>query len=121
MPTWPTSLPQKPLQQGYDENKPNTLIRTQMDKGPDKVRRRFTAGVRTFGTQFLLSDTQVSTLETFIDDELEGGALRFDWTHPRTGASVSFRIVPQGEDALLSYSAVSDNLYRVQMQLEILP
>jgi hypothetical protein len=121
MPTWPASLPQQPLIDGYQESTPNTLVRTQMDKGPDKVRRRFTAGTRTFAVQFLLDETQTATLETFIEDDLEGGALQFDHTHPRTGASVSFRIVPVSQDALVTYANTGGVFYRVQMQLEILP
>jgi hypothetical protein len=121
MPTWPASLPQKPLVDGYEERTPSTLVRTQMDKGPDKVRRRHTAGTRTFAQQLELSGSQVSTLESFIDSDLDGGALQFDWQHPRTGANVKFRFVPLDESTLVSYSTIGDDVYRVQMQLEILP
>lgn len=121
MPTWPSSLPDYVLVQGYEEGAPNTLVRTQMDKGPDKVRRRSTAGTRTFAVQMELDSTQTATLETFIDQDLDGGALRFDWVHPRTQASVQFRVVPLRDDSLVSYSALGNDYYRVQMQLEILP
>jgi hypothetical protein len=121
MPTWPSSLPDAPLQQGYQEQVPNTLVRTEMDKGPAKVRRRSTAGTRAFTVNLLLTEAQVVTLDSFIDQDLDGGALRFDWTHPRTGAAVQFRLVPIGNDGLVSYQAVTGNRYRVQMRLEILP
>lgn len=121
MPTYPASLPQQPLVDGYEEGFPNTLVRTQMDKGPDKVRRRFTAGTRTFTIQLLLDETQVQTLDDFIDIDLEGGALRFDWTHPRTGASVQFRFIPVNNDAIVTYQTVSSKFYRAQAQVEILP
>jgi hypothetical protein len=121
MPTWPSSLPDYVLVQGYEENTPNTLVRTQMDKGPDKVRRRYTAGTRTFGAQLELTGAQVATLESFLENDLDGGALRFDWTHPRTQNSVSFRFVPLRDDTLVSYSGLGNDYYRAQMQLEILP
>ncbi len=50
-PVWPPSLPQRPLAQGFSEQAPDTLIRTQMEAGPPKVRRRFTAGIRTMDLQ----------------------------------------------------------------------
>jgi hypothetical protein len=121
MPTWPSSLPQDVLVQGYEEGPPNTLVRTEMDQGPDKVRRRSTAGTRTFAAQAIMTKAQVATLDSFILDDLSGGALRFDWVHPRTQASVSFRFVPIDEQRIVTYSALGGDVYRVQMQLEILP
>ena len=41
---WPATLPQEILAEGYEEGLPDVLVRTKMDAGPDKVRRRATAG-----------------------------------------------------------------------------
>ncbi|QLH37711.1 MAG: hypothetical protein HWD60_00095 [Defluviicoccus sp.] len=41
---WPSSLPQKPLVDGFSETAPNLVVRSPMDVGPAKVRRRATAG-----------------------------------------------------------------------------
>ncbi len=45
MATWPATLP-APALSSLRETPPDNLIRTQMDKGPAKVRRRTTANVR---------------------------------------------------------------------------
>lgn len=121
MASWPASLPDYVLVDGYEESAPNTLVRTQMDKGPDKVRRRYTAGVRTFAAQLELDGTQVETFDTFAITTLEGGALSFDWVHPRTQSNVSFRMVPVNKDALYRVNALGGDYFRVQFQLEILP
>lgn len=42
MATWPTYLP-SPLRAGYEINPGDPILRTQMDAGPDRTRRRFTA------------------------------------------------------------------------------
>ena len=121
MPTWPASLPQKPLQRNYQENFGSTLVSTQMDKGPDKRRRRSTARVDTFQVSFIMDTTQVQTFENFVDNDLNGGALSYQWEHPRTGNTRSFRIVPQGQDNIFSLRPLSGKLYEVTMQLEVLP
>lgn len=116
MATWPGTLPTAPLLDGYTETPPDTTIRTASDTGPNKIRRRFTAGVRKFMVRTLLTTAQVATLDTLYITTLEGGALPFDWTHPRTGASVSFRFV--GPPV---YSAVTYGYYNATMSLEIMP
>jgi hypothetical protein len=78
---------------GYEEQLADTSLRTQMDAGPAKVRRRFTAGVTTFQVSLPMTTAQVATFETFFSTTIAGGALAFDWVHPRTRAAVSMRIV----------------------------
>lgn len=115
MATWPATLPSSPLADGFNEQPPNLAIRTDMDAGPAKVRRRFTAGVRPMTVMFLLTKAQVATLDEFYTSTLSGGTIRFDWTHPRTGSAVEFRFTAPPE-----YRADSD-LWQVTMSLEIMP
>ena len=37
---WPLSLPQSPIANGYKEDMPSNLIRSDAEYGPAKVRRR---------------------------------------------------------------------------------
>ena len=117
MPVWPESLPQVPLLGGYDETPPALTLRTDMDAGPAKVRRRFTAGVRQYGMAFLLTAAQLGTLDTFFMDDLEGGALSFDFPAPRGGGTIAVRFVEPP-----AYTpAQSADTWRVAVQLEQLP
>jgi len=114
--SWPATLPQLPLAADYSDALADTLVRTQMDVGPAKVRRRTTAGVRAMTASFVLDDTQVGTLVTFYDTTLDGGAQPFDWVLPRTGAAASCRFLQPPV-----FASPNNGRYRVTCQLEILP
>lgn len=115
MATWPATLP-PPALNSLVESAPDNLIRTSMDKGPAKVRRRTTANVRPLQFTLHLTPAQVTTLDTFFNDTTFGGADAFDYTHPRTGAAVSarFKEVPQ-------YNEREGIIYDASISLEILP
>ena len=115
--TWPASLPQEPLAEGFTEQAPNTIIRSQMEAGPAKLRRRFTAGTRNFDCQLYLSADQAEALDAFYVSTLAGGALSFDWKHPRTQAAVTFRFVEPP-----SYKPVKrGTAWQASLKLEVLP
>jgi len=76
---WPASLPQSYLLLGGSETAPNLILRTQMDAGPAKTRKRFTAGVRQMRVQWLMSRSQKDTFDAFYRVTLGGGALPFDY------------------------------------------
>ena len=94
---WPTSLPTAVDRDGYDETFVDTTIRSEMDAGEPKMRRRFTAGIQQIAIRLRLTDAQVTTLETFFKTTSASGSLPFNWTHPRTGAAVvmKFRSAPK--------------------------
>ena len=96
MPTWPGTLPQAfPI--GTTEAVQDGRVRSAMDAGPAKLRRRFTAVVRTYtlpAERFVFTDAQKATYETFFTSTLSGGTLEFDWTDPWPSAGTkTFRIV----------------------------
>src|ERR1700735_4998507 len=79
-PTWPTTLPQYLLKRGYQTSMPNVLLRTQMDAGPPKVRRRFSAAITPVKGKEVMSGDQLEDLRNFFLNDLMGGALVFQWT-----------------------------------------
>jgi len=116
MVAWPGTLPQTPLYVGYEENTPDLLVRTGMDTGPDKIRRRATAGVREITWPTILTIAQVATLETFYITTLASGALTFTLNHPRTAVGSTWRFVKAP-----TYTQVPPGNYRAVLKLEILP
>lgn len=119
MPDWPSSLPQTPLISGDSETLENNIIFSQMDQGPAKYRRRFTAGVQKFTASFVLTSAQVTTFKTFFDDSIAQGASTFTFTNPRTDASETFRIdMAQGAPQIQRISA---GLFRLTLNLERMP
>lgn len=115
---WPATLPQA-VRVDYSENTGALILRTPMDAGPAKMRRR---GARpskmTLG--FFMTSAQVATLETFVLTTLKGTA-RFGFPHPRTGTQVEARIIPADDGALYSVNYLTPIEWTVSMEIEVLP
>ena len=95
---------------------PDMVVRTEMDAGPAKLRRRFTAAVRPLKGRIEITRAQAATLETFYVTTLAGGALPFDWTSPRTLETVSMRFVSPPRVGILK-----GTVWFADLDLEILP
>lgn len=91
MPSWPNDLPALPLREGYSETFSNTTIRTNMDVGPAKIRRRISYGAAPLSVTLYLTDAEVASLESFYGATLLDGALSFTNVHPRKGTTVTIR------------------------------
>ena len=108
MATWPSSLPQRLHQQGFQYQAPQGAIRTDMETGKAFQRRRYTAAVEPFSGQMYLDTTQYTTLLNFWRNTLAMGALEFTWVHPLTqqtatvrfNATEPFSVSPAGGDVL---------------------
>lgn len=120
MPTWPTSLPQKTLATTYNEAPQSQVLRSSMDSGPAKTRRRFTAATMTVPFECHLTLDQIPTFEAFYSDDIAAGALPFDIPHPRTGATVSVLLKGDPPYQLAPVGAGATH-YRLSLILEIQP
>jgi hypothetical protein len=116
MPQWPATLPPLTEISGFNERPPKNTLRTQMDAGPAKVRRRFTAGERKLGGRMLMDADQIEILDSFHVNDLASGSLKFDGIHPRTGAAAVLRFAAEPD-----WTHLSGPYYTVTLQLEILP
>lgn len=114
--TWPVSLPQKPLQKGYSEQQDDNLLRSQVDAGPVMTRPRYTTTTINFTFQMVLTNMQSQILEAFFSNDLSYGSLKFDWVHPRTGATGEFRFLSPPK-----HTARDNNYWMSTMQVELLP
>ncbi len=112
---YPASLP-APLVSDFIEETPDFAIRTDMDAGIAKVRRRFTAISTPIQFGLVLTEAQASTLDTFYRTTTSGGTVEFNMAHPRTGTVVTCRFT-----APPAYSLLGSKAYRVSLQMEILP
>jgi hypothetical protein len=118
---WPTAnqFPQVP-QKGFQETVQVGIIRSPMDMGPAKVRRR-NARVSTMNLSFILTTLQTQTLETFIKSDIRGVA-RFNFPHPRLlGTTVEARIIPQGEGEFYTLTYLAPGYWSASLTFEILP
>lgn len=116
LPQWPDGLPSAPLRDGYSESQASAVIRTDMDAGPARVRRRTSAHVTDITARYLFNDAQMDTFMAFFNQDAGAGAVIFAMPHPRTGETVSarFRTPPQARALQRGYSFVD-------VSLEIMP
>jgi len=114
---WPTSLPafEEPLLSSYNEKPGTATVRTEMEVGPAKIRKRTTAEVDKFEVAYIMTGSQVATFDGFYDSTTAQGALRFDATHPRTLNTKEFRIK---EDP--TYEPIGND-FKVIFTVEVLP
>lgn len=116
--SWPSDVPQKPLVDGYQENEENNVIRTQMDQGPDKVRRRTTDNVQNYQMVFRMDDTEKSNWQDWYENTVKHGSLKFDFDDPTDGNTYEWRLVIPPEP---QWSSQGGNIFDLRIQMEKLP
>lgn len=120
MPTWPSTLPDMPA--GFSERQQQGFVRTPMDTGPAKARRRYSAVSRFIGTDMVLTSAQRSTLSTFFTTTLAQGTTAFDWVDPNDkSVPVKMRFVRAPVLRHISGDGANTAYYSVRLELEILP
>jgi hypothetical protein len=115
---WPISLPTEPFVRAFKEALPKNTIRTPMEVGPDKVRRRSTARVKNISFLLPIPRADVPTFEAFFEDTLGDGSLPFDFTHPRLLTTLTFRFREDPGDITPDTGAA---WWNAMLNLEILP
>lgn len=113
---WPATLPQGLQRTDYAEGIGDGRLRSQMDAGPAKVRRRSSAMPRPLTGTMVVTSAQIQTVRQFIEETLIGGSLPFCMPAPRTGGPILVRLVE-----MPSWSALGGKWYRLNLSLEVLP
>lgn len=90
MAVWPSTLPCARANT-FQEGVPDNLIRTQMDTGYAKVRRRSTVTTYPISFSLVLTYAQVGILKNFYINDIADGADSFDYTHPLSGDALTVR------------------------------
>ena len=96
MPTWPATLPQSPLLEGFQGAPPDRLIATEVDAGVPKVRQQFTAGYSRLQCQWKMNATQFNDFRQWLATDLAGGSIGFVWPNPYvSGNTLNVRFAPK--------------------------
>jgi hypothetical protein len=114
--TWPPSLQDYVNEDNFGLKYGDTVLRSDMDVGPAKVRRRFTKGVDTMSISINLTTAQYTTFTNFYDITLNGGVKTFNLNHPITGILTEFRSAQTPD-----IRSLGGGQFRASWNLEILP
>jgi len=118
MAVWPASLPQQVFRDGFQEQiVPAVAIRSKMDSGATKRRRRFTTGPRMMNVTVNMDDTQLATFQTFYNTTLDGGTAPFTFPDPRLTSPITVAFAQEPR----SVRPEGATTYLVQLLLEIQP
>jgi hypothetical protein len=109
---WPAELPATLLIDGFSKQPQSGVIRTAMDAGPRKARRRYTARTVKFAGKQIFDKDELAIFEEFYRFALADGVLRFNFTDPTTLELGEFRFTDN-----YTVGAV-EGLFEVAMQLE---
>ena len=77
MATWPSTLP-NPSAKGYKIQSGNQVIRSDMDSGLARQRRRFTSRIDVMDIFLEVTASELDIFEGFIYNDCDGGAAWFD-------------------------------------------
>ena len=78
MATWPTTLP-APMAQGYSIDPIDPVIRTDMEVGAVRARRRTAARQDKVSVAWAFDETQLDTFRDWFDDDATGAAGGSAW------------------------------------------
>lgn len=104
-----------PHMASYAEAVQDPTIRSEMDTGPPKVRRRWTATITTLSASWRVTGEVLENFLAWYRSAISYGTTPFSWTHPRTGDPVTARLVgpPRWSPA--------DGRWLLELTVEVLP
>jgi len=123
MASWPATLPQFVLRDGFSEGFKDVVQRSQMDIGPKKKRMRSTAAPEPNTYPVELTSAQVDIFKTWFEDTADAvggvafGSLSFTMTNPRTGSTDTYGFAKTPDPVTPS----GYNTYILILPLEKLP
>lgn len=116
VPSFPSGLPPL-LLADYQQSLPKNVMRSPMDVGPDKLRRRSTAAVAPLSGSLVINGDQLGDLIDFYNTDLGYGIAAFyltDPLDPESNLLCRFVDPPQ-------WNALGEGLHQVKLSLEVLP
>lgn len=118
---YPSFLP-GPLLAGYGLNQQSNLLRTTMDSGQSRVRRRFKSVPSILPTTWLFTSEQAALFEHFIDEALLGGVAWFEMPI-KTPLGIHTGLLRFVESPLENCTTLSPLLwqYKAKAELKIRP
>ncbi|SEE59533.1 hypothetical protein SAMN05519104_6664 [Rhizobiales bacterium GAS188] len=87
LPVWPIGLPVNPLADLSVAEAYRAPVATEMEDGPDRMRRRSLTKLAKLGMRFIFKDAQMATFKSFVETTLQEGTMHFSMTVPAPGVT----------------------------------
>lgn len=110
---WPTSLADCFLLSGFSRQQMPMTIRSEVEVGLPKVRRRYTKPIVVINGSLVFTLDQVKTFNLFYNVTLKGGVESFIFNDPISQTDQEFRFI---EPPIVT--PVTDGDVKIQMHLE---
>lgn len=108
MPAWPGTLPAKPLEGSYSDQRVPNVVEFGTDVGPTLRRRRQTATGNDLTGTMHLTQAQKTTLDSFFKTDCADGALAFTMTDWELGTTATFTW-----NAVPAFSRIPQGIYYI--------
>jgi len=115
--SWPVGIQDLVNGENFSMEFGETVLRTQMDVGPAKLRRRTTRPIDKYTVSINLYESDFITFQQFFNTTLNGGINIFDFLNPLTGSTDQFRFTQPPSISPLGTAG----WFRVTMSWERLP
>ncbi len=102
---------------GWSSQRQDNLLRTEMERGPAKVRRLTTASSLYISGEVEFSDEQLAVFEDFLHNYISDGADSFlfpDFDQEQDWRECRFRELPKK-------TRVDEGIWKLTLELELLP
>ena len=116
MASWPTTLPQTPLTEGYKEAPQDTRLISSVDAGHRKIRNRFTAASFAISETYWFTEAEFLIFKDFYENTLNNGSLDFTKMNPISETSRLYRF-----ESVYDLNQISYPFFKVVIKLEMLP
>lgn len=114
MVTWPTSLPQSPLIEGFSRQKRQNRRTFEPEAGKSKHILFYTAVPETMDLNFIMDESQRQTFESFYENDVLFGTQTFDFPDPNTGNTITVRFIGEPPNV----ESNGPFLYNISFELE---
>ena len=113
MSVWPITLPQKFEQEGFTDSEPDLFVKTEMDAGPPKLRRRFTVSHHPISGTMIMTAYQKAVFRTFYRAY---GSQKIVFPDPDSDGTIN--IIFTGIPEYISYSST---YWQVKLSMAVMP
>lgn len=117
--SWPEGLPQRFISDSFSTAMADNRLRSEVDVGPAKMRRRSSRAARPMSGSMLMTTSQLNdVLRPFVETDLGQGILPFMFPDPAGGDPILCRFAADG---LPSWTHERPGFWRVSVKFEVLP